>query len=109
VAEETPNRSARLSGAEFDREFSVRRDKQVSKYRTVVLILIIIIVFAAVAAPIAVIVFQQEASQKEQQETDCAILRSEIRNHEDLADIRRVLGLPMGPPIPEVPPECDGI
>jgi hypothetical protein len=108
VAEKTPDRSARLSGTEFDREFSLRRNNQIGKYRTVVLVLIVVIVFAAVAAPIAVIVFQQEASQKEQQETDCAILRSEVRTHEDLADIRRVLGLPMGPPVPEVPPECDG-
>jgi hypothetical protein len=106
VAEEAPDRSAGIGGSQLDREFSIRRDHKVSRYRTVVLVLVSIIVFAAVAAPIAVIVFQQEASQREQQETDCAIIRSEIRTHEDLEDIRRVLGLPPGPPTPEVPVEC---
>jgi len=82
--------------------------ERVNRLRMWLLALTVVVVFGAISAPIIISAFVSKQGDETQLEVGCEIIRSEIRTHEDLADIRRVLGLPLGPPPQEVPPECDG-
>jgi hypothetical protein len=83
-------------------------ERKIARLRLWVLVLTIVVVFGAISGPIIVQALVSNAGDETQLEVGCQIIRSELRTHEDLADIRRVLGLPLGPPPQEVPPECDG-
>lgn len=78
--------------------------KTVNRLRWAVLILSVALVLVGFVAPAAIIRYQEKQSD----ELACTIVRVGVNNANDLADIRRTLGLPGGPPIPEVPAECDG-
>jgi len=81
---------------------------RIKRLRRMVMVLLLLLIFGAVAAPTVVVVTTNASDTRTQLAVTCAVFRAQVRNHEDLDDIRRTLGLPPGPPITEVRPECDG-
>ena len=79
---------------------------RITRLRNWLVVLATVVVFLGVAIPVMVIWVQSSALAEAQLAVVCEIRQVQATTHQELEDIRMTLGLPPGPQIGGVPPEC---
>ena len=79
---------------------------RIKRLRRMVMILLLLLIFGAVAAPTAVVVVTNASDVRTQLAVTCAVFRSQVRNHDDLEDIRMTLGAHLRDRWSRWEPEC---